>query len=71
MSGPQIRAEQAPCETAAHAAREAHAATVVAQMTGPSLHEQEMAVAHQGAPSAAVQDRTHGAPRPAVDKGGM
>ena len=40
-------------------------------MTGPSLHEQEMAVAHQGAPSAAVQDRTHGAGRPAVDKGSM
>jgi hypothetical protein len=32
-------------------------------------HEDEVMAAHQGAPSLAVQDRTHGAGMPAVDNG--
>ena len=32
-------------------------------------HEDEVMAAHQGAPSVAVQDVTHGAPAPAEDRG--
>ena len=32
-------------------------------------HQDEIRAAHQGAPSIAVQNATHGAPAPAVDKG--
>lgn len=36
---------------------------------GLPAHEDEVMAAHQGAPSIAVQDATHGAPSPAEDRG--
>ena len=36
---------------------------------GLPVHQDEVMAAHQGAPSVAVQDVTHGAPAPAEDRG--
>jgi hypothetical protein len=36
---------------------------------GLPTHQDELETAHQGAPSLAVQDATHGAPAPAEDRG--
>jgi hypothetical protein len=36
----------------------------------PETHEQAIVTAHEGSPTVAVQDRTHGAGIPALDKGG-
>ena len=33
------------------------------------VHQDEVETAHQGEPSPAVQDKTHGAPRPPEDRG--
>ena len=36
---------------------------------GPSRHQAELDASHQGQPSLEEQDRTHGAPMPAEDRG--
>ena len=68
MSTPD-RYGQAPCEQAAQADQEARAAADAAQMRGGGPHGAEVMAAHQGAPSIAVQNATHGAPAPAPDRG--
>jgi hypothetical protein len=57
-----------PAEDAAYAAKQAQLAQTIAQC-GQNLHGDEVMAAHQGQPSIAVQDRTHGAGIPAADHG--
>jgi hypothetical protein len=59
----------APAESAAHADREARAQADAARLREGGPHSGEVMAAHQGAPSIAVQDRTHGAGIPAGDRG--
>ena len=59
---------QRPAEDAAWTAQhQQHAQTLADIATNP--HNAEVQAAHEGRPSLAEQDRTHGAPRPAEDRG--
>jgi hypothetical protein len=57
-----------PAEDAAYAAKQAQLVQTIADL-GADLHSREVMAAHEGQPSIAVQDRTHGAGIPATDHG--
>jgi hypothetical protein len=58
----------APAEQAAHQAAQDAALQVHADLAA-DLHSREVLAAHEGQPSIAVQNATHGAPAPPVDRG--
>jgi hypothetical protein len=55
-------------EAADYQAKQAAAQQVHADLAA-DLHSREVMAHHEGQPSIAVQDATHGAPAPPVDRG--
>jgi hypothetical protein len=66
--GAGIRGEHAPREMEAHQAAQDAVQQVHADLAA-DLHSQEILAAHEGQPSAAVQNRTHGVAAPKPDRG--
>jgi hypothetical protein len=58
----------APMEAADYQAKQAAAQQVHADLAA-DLHSREVMASHEGQPPIAVQDKTHGAGLPAVDRG--